>query len=610
MGKALHHRGPDDSGSYLSRERKVGLSFRRLAIIDLSEKGHQPMNYKNRYWIVFNGEIYNFQEKRTELEREGYLFTSHSDTEVILALYDKYGTDCLVHLRGMFAFTIYDEQTGVLFCARDRVGKKPFKYYQDGEVFIFASELKAILTQPEYKKEPDFVAIHHYLTYQYCPAPLTGFKNIKKLEPGHFLLLNTRTGQLQKECYWKLDYTKKLHLSEKKWIKLIREKLSESVRIRMISDVPLGAFLSGGVDSSAVVAYMTEHSKEPIKTFSIGFKEEKFNELPYAKKIAKQFNTRHTEFIVESKAIEILPMLVKQYEEPYADPSALPTFYLSKLTREHVTVALNGDGGDENFAGYNSYQIFKWTLLYEPLSFFHSLFVLPISRFLTTVFRTEFFHKAYKFSQSLAEKRDRRFLHYMCHFNNSMKDYLYTDDFKQKVSKEDSFALFEKMMQSAVTINPMDRVFSTDIRTYLPDALMTKVDIATMAASLEGRSPFLDHEFLELTAKIPDHLKLKGLRKKKYILKKALEGILPKDILYRPKKGFGVPLNEWFRDELREYSRGILLAPSAQCHTFLKAEAVKELLDDHVSGKRNNGSLIWNLLVLELWLQEYFDLVT
>lgn len=373
MGKALHHRGPDDSGSYLSRERKVGLSFRRLAIIDLSEKGHQPMNYKNRYWIVFNGEIYNFQEKRTELEREGYLFTSHSDTEVILALYDKYGTDCLVHLRGMFAFTIYDEQTGVLFCARDRVGKKPFKYYQDGEVFIFASELKAILTQPEYKKEPDFVAIHHYLTYQYCPAPLTGFKNIKKLEPGHFLLLNTRTGQLQKECYWKLDYTKKLHLSEKKWIKLIREKLSESVRIRMISDVPLGAFLSGGVDSSAVVAYMTEHSKEPIKTFSIGFKEEKFNELPYAKKIAKQFNTRHTEFIVESKAIEILPMLVKQYEEPYADPSALPTFYLSKLTREHVTVALNGDGGDENFAGYNSYQIFKWTLLYEPLSFFHSL---------------------------------------------------------------------------------------------------------------------------------------------------------------------------------------------------------------------------------------------
>ncbi|MCI0532711.1 asparagine synthase (glutamine-hydrolyzing), partial [bacterium] len=379
MNGAIQHRGPDDGGIYLSPDQKTGLGHRRLSIIDLSPLGHQPMQYLNRYRIVFNGEIYNFREKRAKLEKEGYVFTSHSDTEIILALYDKHKEDCLEHLRGMFAFAIYDEVEKILFCARDRVGKKPFKYYLDDNVFMFASELKAILTQPEYIKEPDLNAIHHYLTLQYVPAPLTGFKSIKKLEPAHYLILNLKTKELKKERYWRLDYSHKLQLSEREWEKQILEKLEESVRLRMISDVPLGAFLSGGIDSSAVVAMMAQHSDKPIKTFSIGFKEQKYNELPYARLVAEKFKTNHTEFIVEPNALEVLPFLVHHYEEPYADSSALATYYVSKLTREYVTVALNGDGGDENFAGYTRYAAFQISNLLDRFDILNKAFGKPLT---------------------------------------------------------------------------------------------------------------------------------------------------------------------------------------------------------------------------------------
>src|SRR6185369_15049890 len=350
MNDAIRHRGPDDSGIYISPDKKVGFGHRRLSIIDLSPLGHQPMRYMDRYEIIFNGEIYNFQEQKAVLEKDGYTFASHSDTEVILALYDKYGKECLQYLRGMFAFAIYDEHKNTLFCARDRVGKKPFKYYMNDTVFLFASELKAILIQPEYHKEPDYLAIHHYLTLQYVPAPLTGFKGISKLEPAHYLLIDLKTRAVEKERYWKLDYAKKQELSETEWKKRILDKLEESVKLRMLSDVPIGAFLSGGIDSSAIVALMAKNSQTAIKTFSIGFEDEKFNELKYARIIADTFMTDHTEFIVKPDAIQLLPMLVRQYEEPYADSSALPTYYVAKLTRDHVTVALNGDGGDENFA--------------------------------------------------------------------------------------------------------------------------------------------------------------------------------------------------------------------------------------------------------------------
>ena len=607
MTEAIKHRGPDDGGVYLSPDTKVGLGHRRLAIIDLSPLGHQPMRYLNRYEIVFNGEIYNFQEKRAMLEQAGYTFQSHSDTEVILALYDQYGKDCLSHLRGMFSFALYDEQEGVLFCARDRVGKKPFKYYVDDGVFMFGSELKALLTQPEYHKEPDYVAIHHYLTLQYVPAPLTGFVGIRKLPPAHSLTLNVKTQEMKIERYWKLDYSKKLDLSEEEWQKRILEKLEEATALRMVSDVPIGAFLSGGIDSSAVVAMMAKHSKTPIKTFSIGFKEEKYNELPYARMIAEKFHTEHTEFIVEPKAIELLPMLVRQYEEPYADKSSLPTYSVAKLTREHVTVALNGDGGDENFAGYARHSIFKFSLWLEKFHLANKYIALPLSTFLARYIQTTLFDRIQRFSLSLTERYDHRYVNYIAIFPNKMKEQLYTDAFKKKYGTSDSFALMAEKFSQAGSGNKMDQALYADFTTYLPDDLLTKVDIATMSVSLEGRSPFLDHEFLELTAQIPSKLKLKGFNQKKYILKKALEGLIPREILYRKKMGFGVPLEMWFRTELKDYIYETLLSEKVLRRNIFEKAALQKLLDAHTQTKVNYAPQIWALLNLELWFRTFFD---
>lgn len=607
MTDAIKHRGPDDGGAYVSPDKRVGLGHRRLSIIDLSPLGHQPMRYLDRYEIVFNGEIYNFQEQRDALKKDGYHFASHSDTEVILALYDKYGKDCLEHLRGMFAFAIYDEQKHTLFAARDRVGKKPFKYFFDGKIFMFASELKAILTQSEYSREPDYEAIHHYLTLQYVPAPLTGFKDIKKLEPAHFLSLDLATGTLRNERYWKLDYSEKLDLPESEWKKRIIDKLDESTRLRMISDVPIGAFLSGGVDSSAVVAMMARHSDKPIKTFSIGFKEEKYNELPYARMIAERFKTEHTEFIVEPHAIDLLPMLVKQYEEPYADSSALPTYYVSKLTREHVTVALNGDGGDENFAGYGRYSVHKFALAYDKLMLLHKTLALPVATLAAKAFKTTFLDRAHRFAESLSKPYNYRYVDYICYFTNRMKDGLYTDDFREKMKHSDSYRIVADQFTESGSQSKVEQAVYADFATYLPDDLMVKVDIDTMAVALEGRSPFLDHELLELTAKIPFDLKLKGRNNKKYILKEALRGIIPDEVMFRPKMGFGIPIHGWFRGELKNYAHQILLSDKATNRGIFKKESIKSLLDRHCTTNVDFGYHIWALITLELWFQEYFD---
>ena len=607
MCDAIRHRGPDDSGEYLSPDQKVCLGHRRLSIIDLSPLGHQPMRYMDRYQIVFNGEIYNFQEKRAELEKCGYRFASHSDTEVILPLYDKYREKCLDHLRGMFALAIYDEREQTLFCARDRVGKKPFKYYLDDQVFLFASELKAILTQPEYVREPDYAAIHHYLTLQYVPSPLTGFKGIRKLEPAHYLLLDLKTRKLVKERYWKLDYSEKLNLSEDEWKKRILDKFEESVKLRMISDVPIGAFLSGGIDSSAVVAMMARNSTRPIKTFSIGFKEEKYNELPYARMVAEKFRTDHTEFIVEPHAIDLLPMLVRQYEEPYADSSALPTYYVSKLTRQHVTVALNGDGGDENFAGYRRYSVHQFALRYSKWMFLHKALVLPASKLAALVFRNAFSDRACRFAGNLSQPYDRQYVDYVCYFTDEMKNALYTDEFRETTKNFDSYRIVADRFHESGSKDRAEQALYADFATYLPEDLLTKVDIATMAVALEGRSPFLDHQFLELTAKIPFHLKLKGWNDKKYILKKVLQGIIPDEVMYRPKMGFGIPIHSWFRDELKDYAYELLLSPKAISRNMFKEEAVRKLLDTHCNTRVSFGYRIWALVTLELWFQEYFD---
>lgn len=607
MGAAIAHRGPDQADTYVSPNKKIGLGFRRLAIIDLSPKGSQPMSYRGRYWIVFNGEIYNYQSLRETLIKDGYTFASKSDTEVILAAYDKYREAVVEKLRGMFALAIFDTQEQTLFCARDRVGKKPFKYYHDGRVFLFASELKAILTQPDYKREVDHLAIHHYLTLQYVPAPLTGFKGINKLEPGHYLLLNTKTGALTKKRYWRLDYSQKLEQSEEEWKRQIMTKLEEAVALRMISDVPLGAFLSGGIDSSAVVALMSNHSSAPVKTFSIGFEEERFNELGYAKIVAEKFGTNHTEFIVKPDAIEVLPLLVRHYEEPYADSSALPSYYVSKLTREHVTVALNGDGGDENFAGYSRYSVQKFALEYDRWRLLHKALARPAATALYGMVKNTLTERADRFARTMSKDYARRYANYVCYFTNEAKTRLYSSALQAEVGANNSEDIIAEKFAEAHTPDRLDQTLYADFNGYLPDDLLVKMDIATMANSLEGRSPFLDHELLELTAKMPFELKLKGRDQKKYILKEALRGLVPDEVMFRPKMGFGVPIEKWFRGDLNRYTTATLTGSRAKKRGLFKPEEVAKILAAHQQTKVNFANQIWALLTLELWFEEYFD---
>ncbi|KKR22098.1 MAG: Asparagine synthase [Candidatus Moranbacteria bacterium GW2011_GWA2_39_41] len=607
MNNTLIHRGPDDDGVYISADKKVGLGHRRLSIIDLSSLGHQPMSYQDRYQIVFNGEIYNFQEKRVMLEGLGYVFKSKTDTEVLMALYDKFRKKCVDHLRGMFAFAIYDEKNRTLFCARDRVGKKPFKYYTDNSVFIFASELKAILTQAEYRKEIDPVAIHHYLTLGYCPAPLTGFKDMQKLEPAHHLFIDLKTGKIEKERYWKLDFAKKINLTETQWQERILDKLRESIESRMIADVPLGVLLSGGIDSSAIVALMREGKNRTIKTFSVGFEERQFNELESAQLVAQKFSTQHTEMIVRPNVIDALPNLLYQAEEPFADPSILPTYYINKVAKEQVTVVLNGDGGDENFAGYRRYSLHKFSLLFEEFKWINNWFCLPIAKFLASKFQSDFLQRAYLFSKSLQEKYDYRYANYTCKLSMKMKDSLYQDGFAEKISGLDSNSLIAEKFKEANVKDKLDQALYADFSTYLPDDLLVKADTASMAVSIEGRSPFLDHEFLELSAMMPFSLKVKGLFFRKYILKKAFEHILPKEIIEQKKKGFGIPVAKWLRGDLREYVQSILLSEKAAARGFFKKEVVEKMLTDHMESRHDYSRQIWTLLCLELWCLEYFE---
>ena len=608
MNQKISHRGPDDNGIYISKDQKIGLGHTRLSIIDLSKNGHQPMSYINRYKIVFNGEIYNFQEERSKLAKLNYKFTTNTDTEVILALYDKYDINCLEHLRGMFAFAIFDKQKQTIFCARDRIGKKPFKYFLNNDVFIFASELKAILTQPDYGKEPDYAAIHHYLTLQYCPAPMTGFKNIQKLEPAHYLLINLKTKQITKKQYWQLDYSKKYNYTENKWSSVLMNKLEESVKLRMISDVPIGAFLSGGVDSSAIVALMSQFSNNPIETFSIGFKEKKYNELKYARIIANKFKTNHHELIINPQHIDLLPKIVKSYEEPYADSSALPTYYLNKFTQKNVTATLNGDGGDENFAGYLRYTFYKLSLIMERMTFLNKNIATPCLKQLKRIIKTFFIDRSYQYMNSLSIDYRIRYLNFLYTLTDNVKKSCYTNSFQKKVHNETlTSQLLMQKFDTSNTSDKIDQVLYTDMTTYLPDDLLTKVDIASMAHGLESRSPLLDHELLELSAKIPSNLKLKGLTNRKYIFKQMLKDMLPKEILYRKKKGFSMPVNNWLKGDLKKYAYSHLLSQKFKNRNIIKKESIKTILDTHMNTSVNTSYTIWTLLMLELWFEEYFD---
>ncbi|MCK4437275.1 asparagine synthase (glutamine-hydrolyzing) [bacterium] len=621
MGDVLKHRGPDDEGIYTSNAKckmqnakfqasnlNVGLGHRRLAVIDL-ETGHQPMHNEDKtVWIVFNGEIYNFRDLREALEKQGHKFYTKSDTEVIIHLYEEYGTGCLKFLRGMFAFAIWDERRERLFLARDRAGQKPLCYAIQNGQFIFASEIKAILQLPGIKRKVNLQAMHHYLTYQYVPSPLTMFKGISKLPPAHFLIWEK--GNIKIRRYWELNFKNKVKMAESEYEERILHLLEESVKLRLVSDVPLGAFLSGGIDSTAAVGIMAKLSDRPVKTFSIGFEERAYDELRFARIAAKRFGTDHHEFIVRPDALEILPKLIWHYNEPFADSSAIPTYYVAKETREHVTVALNGDGGDECFGGYPRYQAVKLALLFDktPNWLRRRLVKAIADKLPESSEQKRLLRRAKRFLCAMSLPAERRYVRWICCFDNERKNQLYSSEMKKAVDGIDSFQILEDLYRKANNPDFLDKTFYVDIMTYLPDDLLVKMDIATMANSLEARSPFLDHKLMEFCAGIPSNLKLKGLTSK-YILKKALRKALPPQIVHRGKMGFGVPIGHWFRSELKSYLYQILLDRKSLDRRYFNQNYIKQLLDEHCQRGYDHGYRLWALLNLELWHRMFIDQV-
>ncbi|MEW6007764.1 MAG: asparagine synthase (glutamine-hydrolyzing) [bacterium] len=603
MTDVLSHRGPDDSGIYIKQE--IGLGHRRLSIIDLSF-GHQPMSNENgKIWIVYNGEIYNFQELRENLIKNGHSFKTHSDTEVIIHLYEDYGISCVKQLRGMFSFAIWDDEKKRLFLARDRLGKKPLVWTKQNSSFLFASEIKSILCDKEIPKEIDPIAIHHYLSYGYIPSPLTIFKGINKLPPASYLVFEN--GEIKIERYWMPEYKPKLKIGEDEAVKEILRLLNEAIKLRLISDVPLGAFLSGGIDSSTIVAMMARLMDRPVKTFSIGFCDEDFSELNFARIVSKKFQTEHNEFMVKPDAIDILPKLAVFYNEPYADSSAIPTYYLSQMTRKYVTVALNGDGGDELFAGYDRYQALKLSLFYDKIPKFIRDAIFGIAKNLPEGGgRNDIIRKLKRFLGAMSEEPRRRYGRWMTSFKNDEKQGLYSSWMKEETKDIDSLDLLLSCYNTALTDDFLEATCFTDLMMYLPDDLLIKVDIASMANSLEARSPFLDSELVEFVLHLPFDMKLKG-NKSKYILKKAISNILPKEILNRGKMGFGVPIGRWFKNELKGYIYEVLLSEKAKNRGYFNISEVKRLLDEHTSGKTNYGYPIWTLLFLEVWHNVFVD---
>ena len=628
MCKVLTHRGPDDEGMVFIRGKRyfdvkndlefppgengfdAALGHRRLSIIDLSTAGHQPMcNEDGSIWIVFNGEIYNFQETRGKLEKKGHFFKSKSDTEVILHAYEEWGVACLDHFRGMFAFAIWDSNLQRLFLARDRLGKKPLVYFHQKSHFAFASEIKALLQVPEIERKVNATAIHHYLTYQYVPSPDTIFEGIKKLPPAHYLLYD-RDGTLKIERYWKLHFNSshQTYISLQELSDRIRTELEESVNLRLISDVPLGAFLSGGVDSSLIVGIMAKLSGKPVKTFSIGFEEKEFDELSYARLVSQHFSTEHHEFIVKPNAIEILPKLVWYYNEPFADSSAIPTYYVSKMTRDHVKVVLTGDAGDENFAGYPRYLRSKYVSWFTRLPEKVRRSLLPaFLRILSqSPWRRKTLNRLADFMEMLSSHQGRNYAEQIKIFNQKEKDDVYSEDFSRQVKGTDPLDYLIKKYEEGDTDDLLEKLLYLDMTTYLPEDLLVKMDIATMANSLEARVPFLDHKFMELVAGIPPHFKLKGTRTK-FILKKAFKDFLPDAIFKRRKMGFGVPVSRWFRNELKDYVYDILLDPRTLNRGYFRREGLQRLLNDHIALRYDHSSKIWALLFLEMWFRVFID---
>jgi asparagine synthase (glutamine-hydrolysing) len=601
MCRVIKHRGPDDQGMFVKNRAAIGM--RRLSIIDLAG-GHQPIfNEDGTIAIVFNGEIYNFQELKKELESRGHRFQTNSDTETIVHAYEEFGEDCPNHLRGMFAFAIWDEKEEKLFVARDRVGKKPLYFTRTKSgALLFGSELKSLMLHPEFEREINNEALDAYLTFGYVPDPLCIFRNVEKLAPGHFLIFqNDKTITKQ---YWDFRYEISETRKEEDYLDELRSLIDEAVRVRLISEVPLGAFLSGGVDSSAVVGYMARNMNQPVKTFSIGFDEDSYDELKYARIAAKHFGTDHHEFIVTPDIVEIVDELVWHFDEPFADSSALPTYMVSKLARDYVTVILSGDGGDELFAGYTRYVVDKKRSSVARLPrFVREGLMKPLSERLPH----GAFGRNYLRNVSLAPVD--RYIDSISHFTQLNKRILYTKDFRAKLGNNGFSAghkLFRSYAEKIDTGDAVDKLLYLDSKTYLPGDILTKVDRMSMAVSLEARTPLLDHKLIEFVTRIPSSSKLKGLETK-HIFKRAVRSLVPDEILDRPKQGFGVPIQEWINRQLREQIHETLMSQKVRERGIVEPDYIALLLEEHERNRRDHSSTLWALFVLELWYRRCFD---
>jgi asparagine synthase (glutamine-hydrolysing) len=597
MGLAIAHRGPDAVGQMTAPG--AGFAFRRLSIIDLAG-GHQPIYNEDRSLaIILNGEIYNHRELRHGLERRGHHFTTHSDVETVLHLYEEQSERCLDELRGMFAFAIWDERRQELLLARDRVGKKPLYYTTlASDAIVFGSEIKAILQHPEVIRRPDFAALDSFLALQYVPSPLTAFQGIRRVEPGHWL--RWRAGSIETERYWKLQYLPKFDENETELREEMLRLLRDAVRVRLESEVPLGAFLSGGVDSSAVVAFASEASTNRLKTFSVGFEAAAHDESAYAKLVADHFGTDHHELRVRTGAPDLIDDIVWHYDQPFGDSSAIPSFAIARITRPHVTVVLNGDGGDETFGGYDRYRLSQGQFgaffrLPQPLRRALFLAARPAGRYL---------RRARRILEVNPQSREEAYVATLLHAHRRRRSWLYADDGPLGIGVGEVPPL--AYMRAHSELGALDVMLATDVHNYLPDDLLVKMDVATMAHSLEARSPLLDHELMEFMARVPEHLKIRG-GVTKYAFKQALRGIVPDAILDRPKMGFGVPLGNWLRTSLREMVEDVVLSDMALRRGYFKQAAVREMVRVHMSGSDEFQYTLWDLLLLEMWHLTFID---
>jgi asparagine synthase (glutamine-hydrolysing) len=606
MTTAIRHRGPDDDGAWVADASdggpSVGLAFRRLSIIDLAG-GHQPMcNEDESIWIVFNGEIYNFQELRHELEAKGHRFRNHSDTEAIVHLYEELGADCVTRLNGMFAFAIWDTRRRQLLLARDRMGKKPLYWTATSRGLLFASEIKALLQHPDVPRTLDHASLAKYLAFEYVPSPHSILAGVHKLPAAHLLLW--RDGRAEVRRYWDLRFDATgPERSEDEWAEELHARLRESVRLRLVSDVPLGVFLSGGIDSSSVVAMMAElMPPADIKTFSIGFEDASFDESSHARRVAQHFGTDHREEVLAPRTlVDILPEVARFLDEPFADASIVPTYLLSKFTRRYVTVALGGDGGDELLAGYPTFQADRAARFYRVPRLLHDRLILPLAARLpvsTANFSLDF--KVKQFLRGAPYDQALRNQIWLGAFDPAEQRALLNGG----AAPADPYEDLRQALRDAPSGDPVERLIYLYCRFYLADDILVKADRASMATSLEVRAPFLDYTLVEWLGRVPSHLKLRGMTTK-YLLKKAMAKRLPPGIAARGKKGFGIPVARWFKGELRELACDTLSESRIRRDGLFHWPAVSRLLEDHFTGVRDNRKQLWTLFMFHLWHTEY-----